>query len=287
LLVDFGSFAMGRFLADFAEWSTHWIGPPMIGQNTEIANQRLLGDFHQDGYVKIDPLFVSAEMDILNAEITRFLEYVVPTMPDTQVYYEDKTDKRSLKQLQHMFEHDTFFNDLMLNGVVRKIAEEMLEEEVVPVNMQYFNKPAGIGQPTPPHQDGYYFHLSPCRAVTGWLALEDVDHQNGCIHYVRGSHKAEDFRPHGRTGVLGFSQGITDFGTLDDEAETTAFPGQAGTFLMHHAKTIHWAGANQSPNRSRRALGFIYYAKSAKLDLAKKDAYQRALDVQLKGSDKI
>lgn len=259
----------------------------MTGPNAEIFHPGQLNQFHSDGYICIDPLIDEAQMDILNAEITRFIKEVVPKMPDTQVYYEDKSDERSLKQLQHMFEHDNFFNDLMLNGIVRQIAEEMLEEEVVPVNMQYFNKPAGIGQPTPPHQDGYYFHLSPCRAVTGWLALEDVDHENGCIHYVRGSHKMDEFRPHGRTGVLGFSQGITDFGNSSDRADTTAFPGKAGTFLMHHAKTIHWAGANQSPNRSRRALGFIYYAKSAKLDLVKKDAYQGTLDKQLKQSNKI
>ena len=101
-----------------------------------------------------------------------------------------------------------------MNGIIRKIAETVLEGDVIPVNMQYFNKPAGIGQATPPHQDGYYFHLTPCQAVTGWLALDDVDEKNGCIHYIRGltSH-ADRFRPHGQTGVLGFSQGITDFGT--------------------------------------------------------------------------
>ena len=42
-------------------------------------------------------------------------------------------------------------------------------------------------------------------AVTCWLALEKVDEENGCIHYVKGSHKFE-YRPHGRSNVLGFSQ---------------------------------------------------------------------------------
>lgn len=246
-----------------------------------------LSTFRRDGYVSVDPLFGQSEMTELNGEISRFIRDIVPTMPTAQVYYEDKSDKTSLKQLQRMFEHDAYFGDLMNNGPVRRIAEEVLQDEVVPVNMQYFNKPAGIGQATPPHQDGYYFHLTPCEAVTGWLALEDVDHENGCIHYVRGSHQREEFRPHGQTGVLGFSQGMTDFGTADDHANTVAFPGQAGTFLMHHAKTIHWAGANRSSTRSRRALGFIYYAKRAKLDESKRDAYQRRLDASLLKSSKI
>ncbi|MDA8746825.1 phytanoyl-CoA dioxygenase family protein [Litoreibacter sp.] len=247
----------------------------------------LLNDFERDGYVALRPLLDTGEIAALNKEIARFIRDVVPGMPEAQVYYENKTDASTLKQLQRMYEHDAYFEDLMLNGPVRRIAETVLQDEVVPVNMQYFNKPPAVGQATPPHQDGYYFHLKPCEAVTGWLALEDVDDENGCIHYVRGSHKAEAFRPHGQTGVLGFSQGITDFGTAKDEADEVAFPGSAGTFLMHHAKTIHRAGANQSKTRSRRALGFIYYAKRAKLDVVAKEAYQKALDDRLKSQSKI
>ena len=63
----------------------------------------------------------------------------------------------------------------------------------------------------PPHQDGYYFNLDSDKAVTGWLALEDVDDENGCIHYVKGSHKKEEYRPHGKSEILGFSQGVTRF----------------------------------------------------------------------------
>lgn len=122
--------------------------------------------FKRDGYVAIQPLLDANEMAALSREIARFISDVVPLMPAEQVYYEDRSDPSSLKQLQKMFEHDAFFNDLMLNGPARKVAETVLGEPVVPVNMQYFNKPAGIGKPTPPHQDGYYFHLDPCRAVT-------------------------------------------------------------------------------------------------------------------------
>ncbi len=252
-----------------------------------VGENELTTEFEQDGYAALRPLYNSEDMAQINAEIDRFINDVVPEMPSESVYYEDPEDKSSLKQLQRMFEYDPYFEDLMLNGLPRKIAETVLGENVIPVNMQYFNKPAGIGKPTPPHQDGYYFHLSPCRAVTGWLALEPVDEENGCIHYVRGSHKHEGFRDHGQTGVLGFSQGMTDFGTDEDKAETRSFPGDAGTFLMHDSKTIHWAGANQSKTRSRKALGFIYYAESAQLDEKAANAYQDKLDARLKAAGKV
>ena len=253
----------------------------------QIDPKTLIDDFSRDGFVAVRPLFDADQMCRLNAELARFIRDVVPTMPDAQVYYEDKSDKSSLKQLQRMFQYDPYFRELMDNSIVRQIAETVLQDDVVPVNMQYFNKPPGTGQATPPHQDGYYFHLSPCEAVTGWLALEDVDAGNGCVHYVRGSHRVQDFRPHGSTGVLGFSQGITDFGSEADRSETVACAGMAGTFLMHHARTVHWAEANASATRSRRALGFIYYAQRAQRDAASAAAYQNELDEQLRRSDKI
>lgn len=244
-------------------------------------------DFERDGYITIPELYDQVKIAEINENVDRFIREVVPTMPAARVYYEDKRDKSTLKQIQKMFEFDDYFLQLMHHGVIKGIAETLLQEAVLPINMQFFNKPPASGGPTPPHQDGYYFHLKPCRAVTGWLALEAVDEQNGCIHYIRGSHRSADFRPHGKSNVLGFSQGITDFGSDADMQNSIAFPGPAGTFLMHDAQTIHYAGPNTSVDRSRRALGFIFYAESAKEDIEAKNAYQEKLDQQLANEQKI
>lgn len=248
---------------------------------------QLCRGFDDDGYVAITPLLDAAKMAEINAELDRYIRDVMPGMPVEEVYFEDRADRATLKQMQKLSVYDAYFRNLMEGSVIRDIASAVMGEPVVPQNLQYFNKPAGIGQPTPPHQDGYYFHLAPCKAVTGWLALESVDAENGCIHYVRGSHKADRFRPHGRSNVLGFSQGLTDFGTAQDEAATVSFPGAAGTFLMHDARTIHWAGANQSPTRSRRALGFVYFGESARIDEASKAAYKAKLEADLRAQEKI
>ena len=123
-------------------------------------------------------------------------------------------------------------------------------------------------------------------AVTCWLALEKVDEENGCIHYVKGSHKSE-YRPHGRSNVLGFSQGITDFGNEEDKKNTVSFPGEPGTFLIHNAKTIHWAEGNKSQTRTRKALGFIYYGESAEINQEAHDAYQEKLRKEMKEKNLI
>lgn len=244
-------------------------------------------DFDRDGYIAVRPLFDAEKVAQINRELERYIAQCVPKMLDAEVYYEDKADRSSLKQMQNMHKYDAYFRQLIETDAIHAMAEAALGEEVDVVNLQLFNKPAGIGKATPAHQDGYFFHLSPAKAVTGWLALEAVDDENGCIHYVRGSQKAEGFRPHARSNVLGFSQGMTDFGTPDDIANTVAFPGSAGTFLLHDSKTVHWAGANRSKTRSRRALGFIYFAKSAKVDEEAKAAYKAMLEADLKAKGKI
>jgi phytanoyl-CoA hydroxylase len=242
--------------------------------------------FNRDGYVAIRGFYDAAQMAELHEQIDRFIRDVVPTLPPEHVFYENKSDKATLKQLQQIGAHDAWFGDLFDNGPFREVAEILLNDKVVPKNMQYFNKPAQVGQPTPPHQDGYYFMLDPCEAVTMWFALEDVDEENGCVRYLPGSHKL-GMREHDRTETLGFSQGITDFGTVDDLANEIACPAKPGDLFVHHALTIHRADGNRSPNRSRRALGFIYYGQRAKEDVAAHEAYQKKLAEEMATAGKI
>jgi phytanoyl-CoA hydroxylase len=94
-------------------------------------------------------------------------------------------------------------------------------------------------------------------------------------------------RPHGRTQVLGFSQGITDFGTADDLANEVPFPAKPGDLLVHHALTIHRADGNRSADRTRQALGFIYYSDRAREDAVAHAAYQRRLAEEMKTAGRI
>jgi phytanoyl-CoA hydroxylase len=249
---------------------------------TNIHNlEDLKKSYDQDGYNHIPALFSKADMEVINKEFDRYIKDCVPKMKDQEVYYVDKTNKDTLMQMQKLEEYDKFFYDLFYNSKIKDLAANALGEDVVPRAMEYFNKPPGKSNPTPPHQDGYYFNLDNDKAVTGWMALEDVDDENGCIHYVKGSHKQE-YRPHGKSEILGFSQGVTDFGTEEDKKNTVKFEGKAGMFLMHDAKIIHFATPNKSSVRSRRAFGFVYHGVSAKQDIEKGKAYQKKLHDELR-----
>ncbi|MFT5131407.1 MAG: phytanoyl-CoA hydroxylase [Rhodothermales bacterium] len=241
--------------------------------------------FERDGYLALPQFVAGAEFAELQGQVERFIAEVLPGLAPEYVFYEDRDDLTTLKQIQQMGDHDPWFHDLFTTGRFRELAEELLNGPVVPRNMQYFNKPPGIGKPTPPHQDGYYFMLEPCEAVTMWFALDPADVENGCVHYVRSSH-LDGMRPHGRTETLGFSQGITDYPQQSDVGRELPMLAQPGDLMVHHALTIHRAGANPSP-RHRRALGFIYYSERAREDVAAHQAYQEKLARDMQATGKL
>lgn len=242
-----------------------------------LDHEKLKEDFDRDGYVFIPGFLDENEIADIRARFEKFIETKVPEMPSKFVFYEDKDDTSTLKQLQDIQHYDDFFAGVLNGGEFEKIAETLLEDKAIGKNLEYFNKPPKIGKPTPPHQDGYYFMLKPNNAVTMWMALEDADEANGCVYYIKGSHKT-GMRPHGRTSTLGFSQGITDYGDADHAVEIP-FPAKPGDLLVHHSLTIHRAGGNTT-ERSRKALGLIYFAESAKEDVEAKKAYMEKLSAE-------
>lgn len=243
-------------------------------ENMDIDSLRKT--YRRDGFVVLRGFLDGSEIGKVNEALGRVIRDKIHAMPDKHVVYEDKNDKSTLKLLQDLHEYDPFFSGLLFKSRFEKIAEALLGDAAVGKTVEYFNKPARVGAPTPVHQDNYYFMLQPPEAVTMWLALENVDEENGCVRYVKGSH-LKPMRAHGRTTTAGFSQGITDYGEADDLANEVAVPAKPGDLLIHHAMTIHRADRNASLTRSRRALGFIYFSASAKEDVAAKEAYLKVL----------
>ena len=168
----------------------------------------------------------------------------------------------------------------MYGSRFEKLAKKLLRGPVIAKNMQYFNKSPKLSKPTPPHQDGYYFMIQPCEAITMWLALDHINEQNGCIRYVRGSH-LKGLRAHNFSNILGFSQTITDYGQPCDLDEEIAVRANPGDLFIHNAKTIHLADANTSLDCNRRSIGFIYYSTRAKENLMAHQNYQNNLTNKL------
>src|SRR2546423_1153167 len=72
---------------------------------------------------------------------------------------------------------------------------DMVEDLIgTPISLyadQALLKPPFVGSEKLPHQDNAYFRVEPPSAViTCWCALDDATVENGCMHYLAGSHRA-------------------------------------------------------------------------------------------------
>ena len=85
--------------------------------------------------------------------------------------------------------------------------------------------------------------------------------------------------------VLGFSQGITDFGSADREHEIV-MRAQPGDLLVHHCLTIHLADGNAS-SRTRKAMGLNYFSQRAKQDPQRIALFRQQVNKNLFRAGKI
>ena len=244
----------------------------------------LKDNFDKKGYIALESFLEAEEIAEAQRQTARFIENVVPGLPSDIVYYENKADPSTLKQVQKLYEHDEYFLHLASSAKVVGLAETLLGGKVILQNMQYFNKVPRIGRGTPAHQDGFYFMIQPQEAITMWLSLGDADAANGAVCYVPGSHRT-GMRPHGRTSTLGFSQAISDWSSEDDQAEIQ-MEARAGDMLVHHSLTIHRAN-NNSSDRDRKSLGFIFYRADVTVDKEAHAAYSKRLHESLNEQGKI
>jgi len=220
-------------------------------------------DFDRDGFAVVRNFLPPSELDLLRQNIDRYIREVVPGLPDADAFYERRGEPETLKQLQRMGS-DGFFAEYRRHPRWVALAEALLGEPAIAEQPEWFNKPPGTKHVTPPHQDNYYFCLTPPQVLTIWLALDDVDAENGCLRYVTGSH-ARGIRPHARSSILGFSQGICDFGAADFVQETAVLL-RAGDVVAHHGMTIHRADANLSATRHRRSFALVFQGASCRRD---------------------
>src|SRR5439155_13695044 len=78
--------------------------------------------------------------------------------------------------------------DLLTEPRIVALVRDLLGEDVVGWGSHFFCKMPGDGKAVSWHQDSSYWPLTPTKAVTAWLAIDDADVENACMRYIAGSH---------------------------------------------------------------------------------------------------
>ncbi|MCL6633589.1 MAG: phytanoyl-CoA dioxygenase family protein [Alicyclobacillus herbarius] len=116
-------------------------------------------------------------------------------------------------------------------------------------------KMPGDSKPTPWHQDLPYWPMEETRALSIWIALDDVDKTNGCMMFIPKSHRVGTFK-----GIsLTDPEDLFEYakGTGADKEKPVIARMRAGSCTFHSGLTFHYAHANRTA-KPRRALAIIY-----------------------------
>jgi ectoine hydroxylase-related dioxygenase (phytanoyl-CoA dioxygenase family) len=138
--------------------------------------------------------------------------------------------------------------------------------------MLIYKEPGQLAE-TPWHQDFAYAGMpfTPAGAnipydesVQFWLALDDVDEENGCMHFVPGGH-LDPLHPHHVAGGAPTDPGrllaMTDPEHELDLATAVSCPLAAGGATVHSFGTPHYTSGNRTADRPRRAFIFNFARK--------------------------
>jgi len=205
--------------------------------------------YKEDGY--LIPNFKMPEKDLL--EIEELHSTLVNTFPKFRNYCPAVLiyDERFLKYC---------FNEKILN-----IIEQLVGKNFALWNSSFFAKPALNGQATPWHQDGQYWPIRPLATCSVWLAIDDANSENGCLKFIKGSHKDKKLKKHkvNKSEKLTLNQELLKSEYIEKNSVDLIL--KRGQISLHDVYMVHGSEENKSSN-SRRAMTMRFMPTSSVFD---------------------
>ncbi len=138
--------------------------------------------------------------------------------------------------------------DLATAPAILDYVEDLIGPNIVCWATHYFCKLPGDRKGVAWHQDCSYWPLTPSKTVTAWLAIDDVDRENGCMQVIPRTHLHGHlaFRESRASEQNVLSQTIEDaerFGAPED------IELKAGEISLHSDLLIHGSRPNLSKRR--------------------------------------
>ncbi|MEU5345585.1 MULTISPECIES: phytanoyl-CoA dioxygenase family protein [unclassified Streptomyces] len=210
--------------------------------------------FERDGVVRWDDVLTPSQVIELRQSMENvFNREGVPTEGVLDLS-ETKARPNDLALLQKIgiWESDPVCEKQIRRPDLVRRVEALLGGPVRLFRDHSFYKPAGKGERSRLvlHQDNRYWHLDPPDAITIWMALDDATTENGCVHYVKGSHRL------GRVEHVRPEEGAVLVEALTDQ-EPVPCPVPAGSALVHSINTLHGSGPNLTDG-PRRAYSLVF-----------------------------
>ena len=227
-----------------------------------------VAQFQKDGFLLGGKALSEDNVDRLNEEVARVIRDRDAGGRQPVLCHNFAKDKgQTVWQIVNIWEASEQFHAITSNPtVVEEIAQLTGAEELRIWHDQIQYKPATDGGVNMWHQDSPYWPiLTPKTSqVTAWIALDDVDEENGCMSMVEGSYH---WGPN-----IEFLHTLKSWDGMPAEFDGHALkvrtcPVPKGHVHFHHALTWHGSPANKSA-RPRRAIALHYMTQETRYHAA-------------------
>ncbi|MDE5096743.1 MAG: phytanoyl-CoA dioxygenase family protein [Trichodesmium sp. St11_bin5] len=246
------------------EMNLPWVDSPFFEQifnqlNLDNYTREIVKQFAEQGYVIIDDLGIE--------NISEIVDRIVKDL--TPIYGEKGKVKSAWIYNDRIQDAWTFNQDVKKIATAPHIINLLkILYQREPIPFQTLNFRFGTEQST--HSDSIHFSSVPARFMCGvWVALEDIDANNGPLHYYPGSHKLPifDLNDLGITGSYQnkpydiypvyeeFLQSLIEYNGLK-KVELYVKKGQA---LIWAANLLHGGSPVLDKNRTRYSQVTHYY----------------------------
>jgi ectoine hydroxylase-related dioxygenase (phytanoyl-CoA dioxygenase family) len=221
----------------------------------ELTDEQV--EFYQEkGYLAGVPLLDAKQVEWLREELSGLVK---PDEERRGLWYEFHSNESSdpSRVLFHAlgaWRIAPGFHDALWNPRFTVAASQLLNGAVRFWHDQLFCKPARHGGVVAWHQDySYWTRTTPLAHLTCWIGLDDSTRENGCVHYVPGSHLWADLPV---TGLAGDMEAIQSVLTDEQKAQfkPVAIELKAGESSFHHPRMIHGSFANNSEHARRATV---------------------------------
>ena len=220
------------------------------------SSKESLMNYEENGFAVLDNFFDLNAIEKINYEIEKLLN-------------EGKVKLMSNHKIMFAIHKSEFLRSIGENKNLKELLNGLMGEEVK--LFQSINFKTGSEQPT--HSDSIHMTTFPLGGLFGvWIALEDIDSDNGPLHYYPGSHKLpyylnSDYDNEGSFLFLG-SKDYTEYEKMIEAKiveygmKKTIFTAKAGDVLIWHANLFHGGDPHINKNKTRKSMVLHYFAKN-------------------------
>jgi ectoine hydroxylase-related dioxygenase (phytanoyl-CoA dioxygenase family) len=148
--------------------------------------------------------------------------------------------------------------ELMLDSRILDVVTALIGPALGAQSMFYFKPPGARGQAL--HQDNTFLRADPETCLAAWIAVDDVDAENGGLAVVPGSHTTELACPEPADLTESFTNAEVP---VPDGLHKVQTRMRAGDVLFFHGSVVHGSRPNTSTDRFRRSLIFHYVPEAS------------------------